>query len=120
MTARPGPSIFKGIGRSPAQPIAFSTIPGPARPIIFSKVLAQPGPAHHIGARPMRHELYMGRPDNYVDRPVDLMGRPIGRPTCCPVLECACANADEIFYVNHCFFVVFYPSGFCGTAAFGP
>ena len=72
--ARPGPSNFQRMGRGPAQPITFSKIHGPARPIIFPKVSARPGPAHHMAARPMRHGLYMGRPDNYVRRPVDFDG----------------------------------------------
>ena len=49
-----------------------------------------------MAARPIRHRLYMGRPDNYM-----------GRPMCCPVLKGACAYADVIFYVNCWFFVVF-------------
>ena len=46
--ARPDPSIFQRIGRGPAQPITLSNIYGPARPIIFSKVSARPGPARLI------------------------------------------------------------------------
>ena len=47
MTARPGPSIFKGIGRSPAQPIAFYFQQFTARPIRFANMPARPG--HDIG-----------------------------------------------------------------------
>ena len=91
--ARPGPSNFQRIGRGPARPIKFSEDgppPGPAhhifqkftaRPIIFSKVSARLGQAHHMATRPMKHGLYMGRPDSYV-----------GRPMCCPVLAGACAE----------------------------
>ena len=42
----------------------------------------------------MGHGLYMGWLDNYVGRPVDLTGRPIGRPKCCPVRKGACAYTD--------------------------
>ena len=81
--ARPGPSNFQRMGRGPAHH--------------FFKVSARPGPAHHMAARPMRHGLYMGQPDNYVGRPVDLKGRLMGRPMCCPVLKGACAYANVIF-----------------------
>ena len=77
--SRVGPSIFQTMGLGPAQPITFSKIHGPARPITFSNVSARPGPAHHKAARPMKHGLYTGRPDNYVGRPVDLKGRPMAR-----------------------------------------
>ena len=78
----PGPDhhVFKG------------SRPGSARPIIFSEVSAQPGPTHHMAARPMRHGLYMGRPDNYVGRSVNLTGRPM----CCSLLKGSCAYADVI------------------------
>ena len=92
------------MGRGPAEPITISKNHDAARPIIFAKVSARPGPVHHMVARPMRHGLYMGRPDNYVGRPdnyvgrpVDLTGRPMGRPMCCPVLKSACAYADAMF-----------------------
>ena len=87
--ARPDPPIFYMMGRGPARPAKFSEDgprPGPAhqffrgwaaarpspshfqkfkaRPIIFSNVSARPGPAHHMAARPMKHGLYIGRPDN--------------------------------------------------------
>ena len=103
------------MGRGPARPIRFSedeprpgpahhifkkSRPGPARLIIFQKS----GPAHHMAARPMKHGLYMGRPDNYVGRPDNYVGRPVnltgpsmGRPMCCPVLKGACAYADVFF-----------------------
>ena len=45
---RPGPSIFRRMGCDPTQPITFSIFHGPARPTIFLKVSARPGPAHHI------------------------------------------------------------------------
>ena len=81
--ARHGPQTFDMMGRGPARPVKFSEDgprPGPAhhikkftaRPTIFSNVSARPGPAHHMAARPMKHGLYMGRPDKYVGRPVDL------------------------------------------------
>ena len=92
------------MGRSPAQPITFS----------------KNDPAYHMAARPMRHGLYMRRPDNYVGRPVDLTGRPMGRPMCYPVPKGACAYADVIFFITCWVFVVFFPSGFRGTAAFDP
>ena len=66
---RPGQANFQMMGRGPVQPITSSKIPGPARPIIFSNVSAQSGPAHHLAARPMKHGLYMGRPDNDVGQP---------------------------------------------------
>ena len=97
--ARPGPLIFDMMDRGPARPVNFSEDgprPGPAhqifrgwaaarpspshfqkftaRPIIFSNASARPGPANHAAAMHMRHGLYMGRPDNYVGRPVDLSG----------------------------------------------
>ena len=126
--ARPGRSSSQRMGRAPARPFKCSEDgprPGPAhqifrgwaaarpspshfqkftaRPIIFSNASARPGPANHAAAMHMRHGLYMGRPDNYVGRPVDLMGWPKGRPMCCLVLKGACAYADVIFYVNCCF-----------------
>ena len=62
---RPGPArqiYFQRMGRGPAQPIRFKKIknsrPGPTRPIILSRVSVRPGPAHHMAARPMRHERY--------------------------------------------------------------
>ena len=73
-----------------------------------------------MAARPMRHRLYMGRPDDYVGRPVDLTGRPMGRTMCCLMLKGACAYADVIFLRYSLFFIVFFPSGFRGAAAFGP
>ena len=76
--ARPSPSNLQSMESAPAQPITFSKFHGLAPLIIFSKVSARPGPAHHMAARPMRHGLYMDRPDNYVGRPVDLTGRPMG------------------------------------------
>ena len=105
--ARAGPSFLYMMGRGPARPIKFSFSgprPGPAHqnfrrwaaarpsPSHFQKFKARPDPTHHMAARPMRHGLYMGRPDNYVGRPVDLTGRPM----CCPVLKGACAYADVI------------------------
>ena len=81
--AWPGPSFFQRMGPGPAQTITFFLIHGPA--LTFSKVSARPGPAHHMTARPMKHGLYMGRPDNYV-----------GRPMCCPILKGACAYADVV------------------------
>ena len=77
-----GPSIFDMMGRGPAQPINMKK---------------KHGPAHHSAARPMRHELYMGRPNNHVDRPVDFTGRLMGQPMCCSVLKGACAYADVMF-----------------------
>ena len=58
-------------------------------------------------ARPMRHGLYMGRPENYVGWPVGLTGQPMGRLMCCPVLKGAYAYADVFFNVDCCFFVIF-------------
>ena len=106
--ARSGPSNIQTMGRGPGQPITFPETHGLARPgpSFFQK--SRPGPAHHMAARPMRHGLYMGRPDNY-----------LGRPMCCPVLKGACAYADVIFCVSCWFFVVFSPSGFRRTAVFG-
>ena len=111
--ARPGPSILYLMGRGPARPIKFYLVGlDPARPVKFSEdgprpgpvnqrfrgwAAARPGPAHYMAARPMKHGLYIGRPDNFVGRPVDLSGRPMGRPMCCPVLNGACAYADAIF-----------------------
>ena len=67
-------------------------------------------------ARPMKHGLYMGRPDNYVGQPVDLTGRPM----CCPVPKGACAYADEVIFLSELLvFRWFFPSGFRGTDAFG-
>ena len=91
--ARPGPSIFQRVGRGPARPSPshfqkFTARPGPARPIIFSNVSARPDPAHHMAPRPMKHGLYMDRPDNYVGRPVDLTGRPM----CCSVPKRECTH----------------------------
>ena len=67
-----------------------------------------------MAARSMRHGLYMGRPDNYVGRSVDLTGRPMNRPMCYSVLKGACAYAGVFFSL------FFSPSGLRGTAAFGP
>ena len=90
-TVGPDPSIFDMMGRGRVRPINFSedgSRPSPAHHIFKN---SRPGPAHHMAARPMKHGLYMGRPDNYEGRPVDL-----GRPMCCPVLKGACGYADVI------------------------
>ena len=78
--------------------------PGPAhhifqssRPDLIHHFFTSLGPAHHMAARPMKHGLYMGRPDNYVGRSVDLTGRPVGPLICYPVLLGAYAFADVIF-----------------------
>ena len=103
--ARPGPSNLQRMGRGPAQPITFSK---------------NHGPGHHMAARPMKHGLYIGRPDKYFGRPVDLTGRPLGRPMCCFVLKGACAYADMIFLRQLLIFRCFFSPGFRRTAAFGP
>ena len=85
---RPGPAhqfSEDGPRPGPAHNLFKISRPGPARPIIFPKVSARSGPAHHMATRPMKHGLYMGRPDNYV-----------GRPMCCPVVKGAGAYADVI------------------------
>ena len=74
---RPGPDhqIFRGwaaVGPSPSHLKKFTAWPGPAHH--FFKRL---GPAHHTAARPMKHGLYMGRPDDDVGRLVDLTGQPM-------------------------------------------
>ena len=84
---RPGTLNFNLVDRGPARPVKFSEDgprPGPAHqffrgwaaarpsPSHFQRFTARPGPAHHMAARPMKRGLYMGRPDNYVGRPVDL------------------------------------------------
>ena len=81
-----GPGLYWVGSAGPAQPITVSNTHGPARP----------GPAHHMAARPMQHGLYMGRPDNYLGRAVDLTVWPRGRLMCSPVLKGACAYVDEI------------------------
>ena len=82
-----GPPTFDMVGRGPARPVKFSDDgprPGPAHHIFRGWVAARP--AHHIfkisrpsSAPPIipqtSQRLYMGRPDNYVSRPVDLTGR---------------------------------------------
>ena len=113
---RPGPSIFQRMGRVPAQPITFSKMHGPARPVIFSNGLARLGPAHHMAARPMRHGLYVGRPDNYVGRPVDLTGRSM----CCPVLKGPCAYADVILKRKLLGFCCFLPVRIPWDSCFRP
>ena len=105
--ARPGPPIVDMMGRGPARAVKFSEDgprPGPAHQIFrgwatarpspshFQKFTARPGPAHHMAARPMKHGLYMGRPDNYVGRPVDLTGRPM----CCSVPKRACIHYADV------------------------
>ena len=84
---RPGPAhqMFRGWAAEWLSPSHFQKIKArPAGPIIFSKATARPGLAHHMATRPMKHGLYMGRPDNYV-----------GRPTRFPVLKGAGAY-DEV------------------------
>ena len=84
---RPARQIFRGWAAAwPAHHIKKNSRPCPARPIMFSKVSARPDPSHG-----MRQGLYMGRFDNYVGRSIDLTGRSMGRPMCCPVLKGACA-----------------------------
>ena len=102
-----GPSIFYVMGRGPTRPVKFSedgprpgpahhisnkSRPGPARSIIFSNVSARLGLAHNMTARPMKHGLYMGRPDNYVGRPVDLTAGPM----CCSVTKRACTHYANV------------------------
>ena len=67
-----------------------------ARTIIFSNVSARPGPAYHVAARPMKHGLYMGRPDNCVGRPVALTGRPMVQPMCCSVPKRSCTHYADV------------------------
>ena len=74
---RPGPAHQFFRGWAAARP----------SPSHFQKLTARPGPADRMAARPMRHGLYMARPDHYV-----------GRPMCYPVLKSACAYADVIFF----------------------
>ena len=105
------------MGHGPAWPIFFlydGPRPGPARQIfrdgsrpgpahqIFEDG-PRPGPAHHMAARPMKHGLYMGRPNNYEGWPVDLTGRPM----CCPVLKGACAYVDDVVFSPLLFFRCF-------------
>ena len=71
---RPGPAhqIFRGwVAAWPSTSHFQKLTARPGLPIIFFQVSARPGPAYHMAARPMKHGLYMGRPDNYVGRPVD-------------------------------------------------
>ena len=49
-----------------------------------------------MAERPMKHGLYVGRPDSYLGRLVDLTVSPTGRLMCFPVLKGACAYVDEI------------------------
>ena len=85
------------MGLGPAHHIFKNSRPGPARPIIFANVSARSGPARHMAARPMKHGLYMGRPDNCV-----------GRPMCCSAPKRACTHYPDVkFNVNCLFFVVF-------------
>ena len=106
--ARPGPSNFNLVGRGPARPANFSEDgprPGPAHQSFRRWAAARASLSHFqfLTARPvtifrsarlMRHGLYMDRPDNYVGRPVDLTGRPMGRLICRPVLKGACEYTD--------------------------
>ena len=108
--ARPGPSSFHLVGRSPSRLLEVSSHgprpgpahqtlsglavarpspshfqnsrPGPARPINVSNIAARPCPAHDMAARPIKDRLHMGRPDI-------LVGRLMGWPTCCAVPKCA-------------------------------
>ena len=87
--ARPGPKILQNMGRGSARPIRCwedGPRPGPAHHIFqnsrpgrarsfFFLVSAQPIPAHNIAARPMKHGLYIDRPENDAGRPIDLTGR---------------------------------------------
>ena len=66
--ARPGPAHQLFGGWPPAGPAhnywkTFTARFGPARSIFLSSVSAWPGPTHHMAARPMKHGIYMGRPD---------------------------------------------------------
>ena len=94
-TARPGPANFRGFAAAQPSPSHFQNFTARPGPSFFPK--SRPGPAHFMAAKPMRHGLYMGWPDNYVGRPVDLTGRPMGRPVCCPVLKGTSAYADVNF-----------------------
>ena len=78
---RPSPahqisSVWTAARLSPSHLQNFPSWPGPS----FFTVSVRPGPAAFVAARPLRHGLYIGWPDNYVGRTVDLTGRPIGRP----------------------------------------
>ena len=91
--ARPSPPNVQRMGRGTAQPITFSKIHGPALPgLVHHFQKSRPGLAHHMATRPMKHGLYMGRPDNYVGRPVDLTGRPM----CCSVPKRACTHYADV------------------------
>ena len=132
----------------PAQLVKFSEDgprPDPAHHIFK---YSRPGPARHMAARPMRHGLYMDWPDNCVGRPMCCPVRKgaCAYATCTafflffPRLDSVgqLLSAREfdghgpahvlsrtkgcmcICYVYCWFFVVWSPSGFRGTAAFGP
>ena len=69
---RPGPvhQIFRGWAATRRSPSHFQKLTarlGPAHHFFRTSLgPARPGLVHHMAARPMRHGLYMGRPDNYV------------------------------------------------------
>jgi len=78
----PGWAGRVGLGRAsqtgPARQISRGWAAARPSPSHFQNFTGRPGPAHHMAARPMRHGLYMGRPNYYVGRPVGLTGRPKG------------------------------------------
>ena len=104
------------MGRGPARPVNFSEDgprPGPAHHFfkrsrsgpahhLFKGIgPAQPGPSHGSKANETR-ALYgparqFREPAGVVGRPIDLTGRPMGRPCVLPYLKGACADADLKF-----------------------
>ena len=47
----------------------------------------------------MKHGLYVGRPDSYLGRLVDLTVSPTGRLMCFPVLKRECVGADAFVHL---------------------
>ena len=78
--------------------------PGPTRPIIFSKVSARPGPAYHMGARPIRTWALYG-PARQLRRPARGFDGPVNGPA--HVLSRTKRRMSIRCAFSCCFFVVF-------------
>ena len=117
---RPGPvhQIFRGWAATRRSPSHFQKLTarlGPAHHFFRTSLgPARPGLVHHMAARPMRHGLYMGRPDNYVHGLAHGPALVLSRTK-----RCMCIRRRD-FLTLIVGFSLFFPSGFRGTATFCP
>ena len=77
MVGRPGPSIFRVMGRGPARPIPyqrFSAQPGLAHRFFNCLCPAGPGPDHNIGSETRETRALYGPARHFVGLPAYMTG----------------------------------------------